>query len=613
MNTRASLKRIEALVDESGILTGLLEGLEREPQGLKTNAHAVRLLLIGLLLSISECKSATITGAHTALTTYIDVRDQMRLGVRTGPDPRDVIPRDRLYYAANLLTSRLAYGESVATEIGEAEVVRRRTALVGATNALLDYTASATDLDDSRLAIDATAVWSWGRGKYCPKPTAAEIAAQEDELVREQLLRLAKGHIDENDLEGVTVTDDPELLEGYDRDAAWSGSTAKNGGLKRFFGYFANVICAVPGARRQDDEEAIAPIVRRVELTRATKDVVDVTLRMIDSLPQAPREVLVDRHYSYKQFPRWFAQLLMRGIRQVLDLRSDDHGVIYLPEGIFADGFGHCGAMPREHLGQHRPGVFAPWSEHVAFQEAMERRERYAYGVINPMDEERRTKLQCPARQFKVACPLYPPSMMVAAEQGLPIVNPDLLELEPDDALPRSCTQDSFRITLPEPIAKLNQSAYWGTVKWYGKFGGRTYVEGVFGNLKNPRTENLKRGTIQKTGIVWVQLVMSLVCATYNLRIIRERHERLGRPWEGHPLLSPDADTVTHVSLSRDNESRLFADFATGVPLDDLEVHSRRHSDTRTCCEERTRTPQGPTSSPLAYWVSVDARTSASL
>jgi hypothetical protein len=189
----------------------------------------------------------------------------------------------------------------------------------------------------------------------------------------------------------------------------------------------------------------------------------------------------------------------------------------------------------------------------------MEKREAHTYFVINQMDADGNMKLRCPAREFKVACPLFPPSMAVAAEKGLTIINTDLLELEPGQEPPRCCTQDSFRITLPEEVAKLNQINYWGSTAWYIIYGLRSYVEGVFGNMKNPRTENLRRGTIQKNGLVWAQLVVTLMSASYNVRMIRSRHDRMESDPIDHPLLSPDAETVTHYSFSPEEEALAFA------------------------------------------------------
>jgi hypothetical protein len=42
--------------------------------------------------------------------------------------------------------------------------------------------------------------------------------------------------------------------------------------------------------------------------------------------------------------------------------------------------------------------------------------------------------------------------------------------------------------------------------------------------MKNPRTENLRRGTIQKNGLVWAQLVLSLMSASYCHCSIRGGH-----------------------------------------------------------------------------------------
>lgn len=596
------------MVDQSGFVTTLIQGIDREPQGLQTNAAMVRLLIIGLLLSISECKSATITGAYAALTTHLDIRDQLRLGIKTGPGPKDVIARARLYYAADLLTSRLAYGSSVAAEIGEGETARRRDVALNACNALLEYTATATEVDDRRVALDASAIWAWARGTYYPRPTPEEIAAQEDPLIREALQRLRDKKGTTDDLERVSITRDSKGVASVDQDAAWSGATGKNGDVKRFYGYYAHALVSVPKDRLVDNPTATAPIVRRIELTKATEDVVDVSLRMIDSLPTRPEEVLVDRHYSNKQFDRWQSPLISRGIRQVLDLRSDDHNVIWLRDGIGVDGYLHCPAMPREHLGKHRPGLFAKWEEHEQFQREMTERGRYRFYRLGRMDSDGSMKLRCPALEEQVACPLVPASMMIAAELGLPIVNTELLGLEPGEKLPRCCAQDSFRIDLPEPVAKLNQLAYWGTPEWYEKYAGRTYVEGVFGNIKNPRTENLSRGTIQKTGITWSQLVVSLICATYNLRVIRQRHARMGLTWEGHALLTPDNETTSHVSLTTGQEADLFADYVAGISLDELEVHAAEEQSVTREARRVKVSRVKPTSSPFPFWITGASR-----
>ena len=279
---------------------------------------------------------------------------------------------------------------------------------------------------------------------------------------------------------------------------------------------------------------------------------------MIDSLNSIVKLLLIDRHYSYKKFAQWQSELIKRGIRQVLDLRSTDHNVLKHPDATYANGSAHCPAVPDEYFAEQRPGIFGTKEEHFAFQAKMAAPESYAHVVLEPMNAEGRTKLRCPARAGKVACPLYPPSMLVAAEAGLEIVNTHLMNLEPGQELPRCCTQDSFRVTLPESVAKLNQKFYWASTVWYRSYARRSYVEGVFGNMKNPRTENLRRGTIQKNGLVWAQLMVTLIAVSYNVRVIRARHDRMEFDPIEHPLLSPDAENRTHRSLSVEEEAAEF-------------------------------------------------------
>ena len=48
---------------------------------------------------------------------------------------------------------------------------------------------------------------------------------------------------------------------------------------------------------------------------------------------------------------------------------------------------------------------------------------------------------------------------------------------------------------------------------------------------------------------MWVQLIMTLAAVPYNVRVIRDRDERMTAPGQEHVLLSSDAETLTHVSL----------------------------------------------------------------
>lgn len=162
--------------------------------------------------------------------------------------------------------------------------------------------------------------------------------------------------------------------------------------------------------------------------------------------------------------------------------------------------------------------------------------------------------------------------MEVAAEFDLELVNPGLLDLEPGHEPPRCCNQHSFRVTLPEEVATLNKQACRESDEWYELYEGRSYVEGVFGNLKNPRTENLTRGVVQKTGLLLIQLTVTLICAAYNVHVIRARHDRMESGPIEHLLLSSDDDTQTHVSLTAKQENALCTAFLEGVDVEALLV-----------------------------------------
>src|SRR5690606_19826199 len=91
------------------------------------------------------------------------------------------------------------------------------------------------------------------------------------------------------------------------------------------------------------------------------------------------RDLIGDRHYSYKKPERFAFPLAGLGVRQVLDLREDEHGARDV-EGIkFFDGWGHCPGVPDALVGLQRPGVMAPREEHDRFHDRIQ--ERFAYAM----------------------------------------------------------------------------------------------------------------------------------------------------------------------------------------------------------------------------------------
>jgi hypothetical protein len=68
----------------------------------------------------------------------------------------------------------------------------------------------------------------------------------------------------------------------------------------------------------------------------------------------------------------------------------------------------------------------------------------------------------------------------------------------------------------------------------------RSYVEGVFGVLKNPSRQRLTRGQNRLPGLTMATLIAGLKVAVYNEETLRTWHERTGRGPAGHPLLQAD-------------------------------------------------------------------------
>ncbi|MDA2995882.1 MAG: hypothetical protein O3A04_11025 [Actinomycetota bacterium] len=108
------------------------------------------------------------------------------------------------------------------------------------------------------------------------------------------------------------------------------------------------------------------------------------------------------------------------------------------------------------------------------------------------------------------------------------------------EPLPKCCTQRTVSTFPPQEIVKLQQPHYWASRTWDRTWWRRTYVEGTYGNRKNLSNENMRRGITRIPGLAFLHITMALVNASYNLRMIRNWHQRtsLGNP--DHPLLQPD-------------------------------------------------------------------------
>ena len=407
-------------------------------------------------------------------------------------------------------------------------------------------------------ALDATGVWSWGRGKK--KPTFDELVTTLDDPSD------AEGVEGQADVDRAATPTEVAFGHGsqHELDAGWGVKTSKSGKHEVFFGFHEHAVVTVPAGV---DTALDTPIlVRAFELTPANRDVVDVSLGLLDRVHTGTGTnlLLVDSHYHYKAMDRWLSALRPRGWEQVHDLRSDESGFREYERMRWAGGWAHCPATPDSLGSIKKPPVMekspALWEE---FFKAIDVRQAYAMSRHTQPDETGKHRVMCPALVGKVGCPLRKGTEVLAVKNGLSVITnaPDGVE----EPLPKCCTQETVLVRPPEPIAKLGQRLYWGSREWFAEYKKRSYVEGVFGNVKHGSTENLRRGLFHITGLPLVHLMLAMVNVSYNLRMIENwvtKNLELKPPRQvldpRHPLLVDDSGVagyraVTHVEEYGDN------------------------------------------------------------
>ncbi len=87
------------------------------------------------------------------------------------------------------------------------------------------------------------------------------------------------------------------------------------------------------------------------------------------------------------------------------------------------------------------------------------------------------------------------------------------------------------------PLLKLAQRDYWGSPEWQASYGRRAHVESIFGNLRNPSTQNIRRGFCRVMGLIKTTLMLAVEVMAANLRLVREWAKRTGE--NSDPLHEP--------------------------------------------------------------------------
>lgn len=467
------------VVDKSGVVNELEEALRRGARGPR-GRYNIRTFLIGALLTIRNSGDAHLASIHTTLTEHMPVDLQWTYDVRRKDAQGNVqvLSVSELQNIQKRIQKKLGFGNGV--DCSDDERSTRRGVLQNVIWSLLDATLPPRTARS--YALDASGIWSWGRSSKSSSN--------------------GKGP--------------------FDPDAANGGKTAKNGQTEWFYGYDLHALVRVRDAGKKSEDEPI--LIERVAVTPASTDVVEPSLGLLKSVRTSEQDgrwsddidkidLLVDRHYSYKADQRWGQSLRGLGVRQHLDLRKDETGFVDYDGMRMVGAVPHCPKTPASLDNLRSPGPAAPIQENEKFRDLIEKRQLWALERKEGPTIEGEERYKCPALKGTVGCPLRPGTVEVAHRAGLDVI----ADPPTESSRPACCTQQTVTIK-PHKQTKHVQEHYWGSRKWAERYNDRTYVEGVFGELKNRNTECIKRGFIQTVGIEMAAFWYGLAAVSFNIR-----------------------------------------------------------------------------------------------
>ncbi|GBE23196.1 MAG TPA: hypothetical protein ENH00_13550 [Actinobacteria bacterium] len=189
MITENQTQMVSYIIDSSGVVDLLLDRIRRDGRGRKTDPAPYRLLMIGGLLSVIDNGTFVIKDIYETLTSSIPLDEQFTLGVRrwtrnrlTGEETVRVMSINDLYYVTKRISKALDYGKGSAPNLDEEERERRHDVIQAFCDALMDV----FDLgwESTTYALDATGIWSWGRGKAKDETDGANNDDSEESLAQ---------------------------------------------------------------------------------------------------------------------------------------------------------------------------------------------------------------------------------------------------------------------------------------------------------------------------------------------------------------------------------------------------------------------------------------------
>jgi hypothetical protein len=507
------------------------------------------IFLVGLFLTMDKYNAQHLTKVHDVLTRDLPRKDQWDLGVLRVGDTGEVkiLTVNDLYQLSKRITRQLDFTRARADHLSKANRHKRREHIDNFIYDILKPTLPPRPEGSEDYALDGTGIRASEKGKSSqqvdfPIDIVHDEIKEESEYQGNQELFAVPGNI-ERDAKG-------KELPGRGRrgasDAHWSVKTATSGGLEKYFGYDAETICRVPKIRLEKGEVRSEPnLIESLVVIPGAADIVNPCLRMIDRMSARGlpvRSLLVDRHYSYKDFTRWAIELIRRDISQVADMHKNDQNFKDWDGMKIAAGWAHCPCAP-ERLGEIPTlSPTASDEERAIFIANIAERQAYAAKKVSPLSVDGKIRFSCPALNGTIGCPLRDGTVATALSLGLPVI-----ENPPDEiGRPAICTQQTVQLhvkTKEQKIAmKMSQKHYWGSKAWMLNYRRRTYIEGCFGVFKSATGTGHDRGSHQFQGMPLVTIAIAVSAAATNMRLLRSWHEQTALGDPEHQLLIPDAE-----------------------------------------------------------------------
>jgi hypothetical protein len=543
---------------------------------------------VGAVVVAMKGLTLTLDNIHKALTEWLPLSVQLELGTRikAAGQQSEPIKVRQVRYLFSAIERRLAF--TVESEPGLTDVEReiRSEALQSIIDKLIGGSVLQSMPKEISLAWDSSGVESFGKPKWPATAVRDETDVDFDDLAE------AVTTVQSASPTGDTTKKNKKKTKGgkvpkphsIDRDAHLGYRTKTyDSKSTKLFGYdlFAGVAVLPVGA----DPDEMPKLLLAMTLRPAAGSTSKPTLALLDRMMENGYridELIVDRGFSYKNPKDWAIELHSRGISQVQDIHPADHGVRD-HEGIrVVNGVPYCVKKPDALVDNPRPPHFkvGPLKKKATdgdklnrernlkdlkhFQDHEVEREPYAFVFHenNPTAKDPfNSRWICPGKAGKVQRELCPGSADYGDDRPV-VLNPG-----PRELAPKCCTQQT--VSIPGPVlVKLRQRNVWGSPDWIESFSRRTHIEGIFGNLRNPSTQNIKRGFCRVTGLVKTSLMLTFEVIAANIRVVRKWSRRTGLMSD--PLCAPMPTNYGFEELDENGQICLAMPFTFDDPPDDL-------------------------------------------